>query len=282
MIIDAHRHIGFAGSRGNCPVENVIRQMDEFQIDKTAVLPINLPPVGQRDDQAYEAAINKADLDFIEEGIVSDRLQQLRQDREDHHLVAQAIEKYPDRLIGVFVINPWLGQEILAEAEKAVTEQGFRGFKLHPVIYGFPADHEIAYPVLELAGKLKIPVMFHSSYGYGSEPWRVGNLAQQFPGVNFVLYHAGIDWQGKPYTQEAIKAAKENHNVWIDLSHAEPPQLQAIVDQAPSERVVFGSDDPFGTFECQLTRTLQALSSRENLRKKIMGENMALTGLCLK
>ena len=272
MIIDGHRHIGFAGSRGHCPAEKVLEEMEAHQIDKTVVLPINAPP--QEEEVAYGAALDKANRDFIDKGIVSDQLKQMRRHREDHSLVAQAIKVYPDRLIGIFQVNPWLGSAMLAEAETAVREQGFRGFKLHPVVNGFPADHEIVESVLMLAKELKVPVMFHASYGYGCGPWRIGKLASRFPDLDLVLYHAGLEWEQMARTEDAIRVANENANVWIDLSDAQASQVQAIIDRAPGERVVFGSDDPYGKLELQLARTLEAIGSREYLRELIMGENM--------
>jgi predicted TIM-barrel fold metal-dependent hydrolase len=69
--------------------------------------------------------------------------------------------------------------------------------------------------------------------------------------------------------------AKEHRNVWIDLADADPPEIQAMVDGAPAERIIFGSDDPYGKLEVQLARTLDAIGSRERLREMILGENMA-------
>jgi hypothetical protein len=37
MIIDGHRHIGFAGSHGHRPVERVLREMEDFRIDGAGI-----------------------------------------------------------------------------------------------------------------------------------------------------------------------------------------------------------------------------------------------------
>jgi predicted TIM-barrel fold metal-dependent hydrolase len=55
--------------------------------------------------------------------------------------------------------------------------------------------------------------------------------------------------------------------VWIDLADADPPEVQAMVDGAPAERIIFGSDDPYGKLEVQLTRTLDAIGLREHIKQ---------------
>src|SRR5690606_26583112 len=51
--------------------------------------------------------------------------------REQHETVIQAVRKYPDRLVGTFVLNPRLGVEAgIEELRRLVAEERFRMIKL--------------------------------------------------------------------------------------------------------------------------------------------------------
>lgn len=276
MFIDGHRHIGFAGSFGGiCSVEEVLQDMQELQIDRTVVLPMNEPAIGKEERNAYVESVDEANLCFIKKGIVSEKLKEMRRQREDHREICAHVRAHPDKLIGVFMVNPWLGKPMLDEAEQAITEWGFGGLKLHPCVNGYPADHEITNPVLELARKHNIPVMFHTSFGHGTGPKRIGQVAQRFSDIRIVLYHAANDWCGNPRTDDAIDMANKHGNIWIDLADAGAASVQAVINRAPANRIVFGSDNPFGNLRSQLKLTNNALGSHESDRKLIFGKNMA-------
>ena len=281
MRIDGHRHVGVDQSHGVRQVEQVLREMDQFGIDKTVVLPISLPKDKDGDPDARQAAIEDANRDFIERGAVSELLERLRAAREDNSPAAEAVRNHPDRLVGVFQLNPWLAPDALVEAEAAIRDGGFVGLKLHPMANGFPADHAIVDPVMELAGRLGVPVMFHACWGLGTEPWRIGETAGRFPDVNVVLYHAGVSGlDGRSRAEEPVRVAAKTPNVWLELSDAQPAAVRTLVDGGPPARVVFGSDAPFGNLEVQLGRTRDAVGPREKLGRAIFGENMArLLGL---
>lgn len=80
--------------------------------------------------------------------------------------------------------------------ERAVTEFGLKGLKLHPSNLGMDADSLDMVPVLRKAAELDVPVMIHS-YPYGRqkydacEPSRIHNLAKIFPDVSFIISHMG-------------------------------------------------------------------------------------------
>src|SRR6202034_2890107 len=150
------------------------------------------------------AEVDKANDDYFRSGIISDAIKKAQSQSVDHAEVLEAVHRHPTRLIGVCIINPWLGKRELEAAERLIREQGFRGLKLHPMLHAFPADHEVVDPVLKLARRLDVPVMFHTSFGLGTEPARVANVAGRFPDVKVIMYHPGI---GEFY-KDAIKAAR--------------------------------------------------------------------------
>lgn len=58
-------------------------------------------------------------------------------------LVAEACAAFPGRLEAFARIHPWYGDEALALLERAISEYGFKGLKLHPVTtIAHPAGEE--------------------------------------------------------------------------------------------------------------------------------------------
>jgi len=217
-----------------------------------------------------EAEVNKANDDYFNKGIVTEAVKKLRSDRVDHTYVINALRQHPDKLVGVYMLNPWLGKGELDAAEKAIRHQGFRGLKLHPMGNSFRADDAVVDPVLRLARRLQVPVMFHTSYGLGTEPWRVAKIAERFPDVNIIMYHAGI----QPHAADAIKAAKEHRNIFFDTAHSEPDILKAVLEQVPPEQIIFGTDAPWGKWKTKFELVRNSTAARPDMQRLVMGENI--------
>lgn len=271
LVVDAHRHVGWGGFLGDYPVEELLKEMRDRGVDRTVILPMGEMPKSPEENTQMEKEINKANDDYFNKGITSDEVKKLQSLRVDHSYVIGALRQHPDKLVGVYMLNPWLGKVELEAAEKSVRKQGFRGLKLHPMGNSFRADDAVVDPVLKLARRLRVPVMFHTSYGLGTEPARVAKVAARFPDVDIIMYHAGI---GEHY-RDAIKGAQQHRNLYIDTAHAEPAILEAILDQAPPRQIVFGTDAPWGKWKTKFELVRNASASRPGLQGLVMGENIA-------
>ena len=274
LVIDGHRHISHP--EGDFSADSLIAEMDRLGIDKTVILPGgDVPKVKTKkwseEDSRALAEIQEATANYLNKGIVGNRIKKLQSERVDHNVVINALHKYPTRLVGVYMINPWLGKPEREVAEKAIRGEGFRGLKLHPEGNAFPADHEVVDPVLKLARRLGVPVMFHTSFGLGTEPARVAKVAARFPEVSVIMYHPGI---GEFY-KDAIKAAQQHRNVILDTAHAEPVALQAFLKQVPPKQIIYGTDAPWGKWDTKFELVTKATQSQPDVQRLIMGDNIA-------
>ena len=271
-VIDGHRHVGDGGFLGDhFSAGHLIEEMDRLGIERAVILPMGKMPATAEEDKHKLAEMEKANDDYFHRNIVGDTIKKLQTDRMDHTVIINAIRLYPSRLVGVYIINPWLGEVELKAAEHASEKRGFRGMKLHPVVNAFRADDAVVDPVLKLARRLKVPVMFHTSFGLGSEPTRVAKVAARFPEVNVLMYHPGI---GEFY-KDAIRAAKEHRNIYLDTAHANPAALQAILDQVPAEQIIYGTDAPWGQWAGMFDLVREKTKSRPDLQRMVMGQNVA-------
>jgi len=162
----------------------------------------------------------------------------------DNELVRKAVEKYPDRLIGCVWPNPH-DEAAPEKVRTALTEWGFKGIKLHPLFQAFLPNDEAVHPIMEEARKAKVPVLIHTGHSPFSLPWSVGELAENFSDVKIVMLHMG-DGHGL-YIQAAINTAKRFDNIYLETS-AMPmaTKIKEAIDVVGRDRVMYGSDIPFG------------------------------------
>lgn len=162
-----------------------------------------------------------------------------------NELTLEAVRRYPNRLSGLVWINPHDGEEALNLVERAVKDWGFKGVKMHPLLDAYLPDSDVVHPVMELARKLRIPVLFHSGHPPWSLPWHFGNLAEAFPDVPIVVGHMGHGHI--VYINGALEVARKHDNIYLETSgmpmHS---KIKEAVDTVGVDRVMYGSDAPFG------------------------------------
>ena len=154
--------------------------------------------------------------------------------REANGRVADAAVAYPGRIIPFCRIDPTLPiGRVLADADAT----GVRGVKLHPVAQRFHPEGEECVRVVREATDRGWPVLFHA--GFGARPLgdAFARLIDQVPDARLILAHGGRG------DHRALVATTAGHpGVLFDSSIAALPDLVTL---AP-ERIVFGSDRPYG------------------------------------
>lgn len=201
--------------------------------------------------------------------------------------IASCVATHPDAFVGFASVDPHKGDRAVDELRRAVGELGLRGLKLHPSAQDFQPDDRAHYPIYEAAAELGIPVVFHTgTTGLGagtrgggaiklgrSNPMYLDAIAADLPELDIIGAHPSWPWQ-----DEMLAVAQHKTNVWIDLSGWSPkrwsPELTRAVFGPLSDRVLFGTDYPFITFE----RWLAAFRTHEpspELEAKVLRTNAA-------
>jgi predicted TIM-barrel fold metal-dependent hydrolase len=172
--------------------------------------------------------------------------------------VAEWVRRFPDTFAGFASVDPWKGQAAVRELERAITQLGLCGLKLHPIAQQFFPNEPRFYPLWEKASELGIPALFHT----GQAAWGAGqpggggtklkysqpipyldDVAADFPELTVILAHPSFPWQ-----DEALSMAVHKTNVYIDLSGWSPRYFPSnLVRYARSllqDKCLFGSDCP--------------------------------------
>lgn len=186
----------------------------------------------------------------------------------DEDSVAAAVERFPGRFSGYFMLNPCApdGHE---RARRAVLDRGLTGICLFPAMHRYSIQDERVAPVLDVAAarpgtivfvhcgvltvgvrsKLGLPSPFDLKF---SNPVDLHAVALRYPAVPFVIPHFGAG-----YFREALMVADLCPNCFLDTSstnswmrYQEPGcDLKSVfrhaLDVLGPRRLLFGTDSSF-------------------------------------
>ena len=226
------------GLRATHTAPNLLREMADLGITRSVLLPIDFP---------WSSAT-----------------------ADDYLRVAAA---HPE-LVSMGSVHPFALHH--AAKLRRQKEQGAIGIKLHPAVQHVHPSARRALALYHRCGELGLPVLFHCG-PVGIEP-PLGRALSQVrlyrraieacPQTLFILGHSGA-----LQMEEALALARRHANVYLELSSQPLSAVRQIVDQAPPERLFFGTDWPFYHQALALAKVLIATASRPRLRALILREN---------
>ncbi len=186
------------------------------------------------------------------------------------HYIAEAVKKYPDRLIGYARINPFYGSQSLQLVREALGDLGFKGVKFHQEsITALPYNPSVL-AVIRVAAEHRAPVLFHTGDEAMSLPLQVGKAAEAVPDATIIMAHCG----GYYHPDQAIAVAERYDNLLIDTSAIPyPEKVREAVRRLGPERVLFASDGP-GCNPALELKKIELAGLTEHERKLVLGENI--------
>ncbi|MCD7770516.1 MAG: amidohydrolase [Oscillospiraceae bacterium] len=225
--IDAHVHLVPEETLGwidgvwkHAEREEYIRLMDEYNVEKAVLVPIN-------EGATYYPNCSKT-----------------------NGWLAEMMNSSDGRFISFADVLPTGGYFYDTAPyflEQAVNEYGLKGLKLHPSNLGIPIDSLEMVPVIRTACDLKIPIMIHS-YPYGGTdfnlcaPDKIHNISRVFPDGTFIISHlGGSRWQdaleGKEYVDISTFLPELVRIYGVETSNR-------ILREFGADRLIFATDYP--------------------------------------
>ncbi len=95
-------------------------------------------------------------------------------------------------------------------------------------------------------------------------------FAEMFPDMTIIIPHLGLLGG---YPADFLKAFKNNENVYFDTALGSPDMIFEFVRTIGPERILFGSDVPFGTMKSELAK-ITGLSLSEKEKELITSGNV--------
>lgn len=194
--------------------------------------------------------------------------------RQCNEWLAEAIQRFPKRILGYCFVNPGYVKEAREEIRRCIEERGFIGVKLYN---DYRCTEPVLYPLVELAIELKIPILHHAGHTMWlaqpqpriSDGGDFAELAKRYPEAILICAHicGGGDWEW------TLKALRNAPTVYLDTSGS-------VIDEGVVEAAVktLGADRLL--FACDMSMTasvgrLRGAEISETDRAKIFGTNMA-------
>jgi predicted TIM-barrel fold metal-dependent hydrolase len=159
--------------------------------------------------------------------------------------------------------------------------QGAAGVKLHAILQQKPLTDPDTFAAVETAVAASKPILFHCGVHcyypkkhnspqvpeYGKVDY-ARKLVAAFPKARFIAGHAGL------YdVKQAIEALSTFKNVWVDTSFQPPGTVRALVKAFGPEKVLFGSDWPFGPQKIAIQIVEKACKKDKSLMQRIFADN---------
>ncbi len=198
-------------------------------------------------------------------------------------VVADAVQKYPDRFRGLIGVDPFLGMKGVRAMEDAVKNMDFIGAHLYPHWFDLPPNAAKYYPYYAKCIELDIPIQMQvgQSLIYAPDqpcrsvgrPIYLDDIACDLPELKLIGTHVGIPW-----TDEMIAMAWKHKNVYICTdAHSPkywPESLVKYINSYGQDKVIFGSDFPVLRFKRTLDE-IDEFNLKPHVRKKFVNENVA-------
>jgi uncharacterized protein len=234
FVIDTVTH-AFGMSEDNFAAPNYAKPVNDFLANLLGTGPAGYalePEATKRDWQTDEMASILFQESFTDVGIYhhtpiyffKDGLSGLSKGKE-------AIEKYPDRIIGCYVAVDPIADDPIGQLERGIAEVGgtdnVLGVKLYPVSYHNGKvvpwrmdDPAVAFPIFDRARDIGIKhIGIHKSLPLGPAPSTeafhpndIEGAAATYPDLTFEIVHGGIS-----FTEETAWLFGRYPNVWINL-----------------------------------------------------------------
>ena len=193
--------------------------------------------------------------------------------------VVEVSDLYPDRLFGLYGVNPMTAMEGVAGLERAVKEHRFKGIHIHPHGFDMAPDHAYYFPFYAKCQELGVPVVISMGHSLdimpveNGRPIRIDRAAIYFPDLAFVLTHTG--W---PWVEEAIAMAWKHPNVFLGTSAYAPkywkPEMVKFINSHGQDKVMWGTDFPLIDHAESLGQ-IDALGLRDSSKAKLLHDNAA-------
>ncbi|MFP4608822.1 MAG: amidohydrolase family protein [Candidatus Natronoplasma sp.] len=232
-ILDAHVHLGPSGEwlpylEPSVGAEEIIESMDEHGIEKAIVFAN--PCVGDKYPEMNDQ-------------------------------ISEAVDDFPDRLIGFGRVDPRRGEEAVSEVERC-SEMGMEGIKLHPYVETFRPDHPNFEKVFETVYENDLILLPHTGDGF-SAPGYWKTVLEERSDMKMILAHLN---------EGCISVAEDHDNVFVDTSGTRVYMLEHAVEKIP-DKLVFGSDHPYLNYEVQKT-VVKAADITEKKKRNIFIDNL--------
>jgi predicted TIM-barrel fold metal-dependent hydrolase len=112
-------------------------------------------------------------------------------------------------------------------------------------MHGYRPDRALEWlrPAMKKCAELGVVVLIHTGDGPYTIPTMFYPIIREFPMVNFIIGHFGIQTGGN-YSFESFWMAMDTPNVYCESGWCFQSRIVEFAQQLPKNKIVFGTDSP--------------------------------------
>ena len=238
-VCDAHVHVGeyFTRIEQSFPLNILLKIVNKYKIDKVLISPSEVDPE-KENKIIIKAAMNNKNV---------------------YALIRANAESYKQ-------------EKFLKFINKSLQSSKIVGLKINPST----EKHRITDPIyrraLEILNDYNLFLLLHCGRWVEMSGWHYGiEIAKQYPKMKLILAHMGGTHPDLAFP--AIQASRPLSNVYMDTSQTRQIiVLKRGIETLGAERILFGSDMPWGDYLQNLVGILQ-LQLNESDLNNVLREN---------
>jgi len=151
-------------------------------------------------------------------------------ERHGNDVVAAAVRAFPDRFVGLTLLNPHRGRDDMLRELDRCAALGLRGVKLIPFYQGYPEEGPLIEVACRWAHERRQIILNHN---WGSPEW-LERLVSLYPNACFVTGHT---------TTAYADIMKRFPNLYVcSCPLLGPRECEQVVGALGADRLLFGSD----------------------------------------
>lgn len=198
----------------------------------------------------------------------------------DEPVGRSALERYPDRFLGNYLVNPNLGMEGVRALERAVRELGAVAATGFPSGYTpqVPIDDKRFYPIYAKCVELDIPIFLHAGVPGPRVPMqaqhveRLDEVCWFFPELRVIARHGG-----EPWTALLVKLMLKWPNLYYATSayapRYYPRDILEFANSRGPNKVLYAGYFPSGLSFDRIFQELEELPLRDQVWPRFLREN---------
>ena len=179
-------------------------------------------------------------------------------------------------------------EDMAAKLRKDI-ERGAKGVKLHPTIQNLALDDPRTEAAVKVFREAGLPVLTHcgaNPYYTEDSPWSkvttpeysdfpvVIDFCRKWKDAKIIVAHCCT------MIEEFHEAVRDLDNVYTDTSMCSAANMRLGVQLMGEDKIMFGSDVPFGSFRYSLAELEKAFADEPDIMDMVGYENIAtLTGM---
>jgi|GEM_PF-3440801 len=266
MIIDEHIHLGGLFK----DTDYFLKCLDDAGIDMVLAAPYmfedkNIPKVLKMKGIPPALAGTKPVLDLVSMVMKNKRFARRYIKKLPNDYVAEMTRKYPDRIYGVYWMNP--NEEELSNVEEYLKDNHFVAIKLHQILY--PCDLTGKnQAIFDLAVDYDVPLFIHVSNC--DEIRTIMKYMEKKPNFRVILAHMA-------FYEETAEEICDFSNIYLDVSPLYSNRDEKIInaiERIGADRIIFGTDAPCPGMQKYAVHRIKNLNISEEEKEKILSKNI--------